>query len=191
MNLIGTKSIETNRLLLRKVKKEDAKEAYNNWCSSDKVSKYVFWEKHKNVEETKELFEMWERDYENLDTFRWIVEIKDTNELIGTIDVMGKKYFKYDVCEIGYCYGEKFWNKGYASESLKAVIKYLFEEAGFEVGYANHLSNNPASGKVMEKAGLNKEGILRGRMVDKNGIRNDLVSYSITKDEYLNKKETV
>ena len=189
MNLIGTKNLETERLILRKVKKEDSEEAYNNWCNSDKVSKYVVWEKHNNVQVTKELFELWENDYENLDTFRWIVELKDTHELIGTIDVMGKKYFKYDVCEIGYCYGENFWYKGYASERLKRVIEYLFEEVGFEVIYANHLINNPGSGKVMEKSGMTKEGILRGRMIDKEGIRNDLISYSITKDEYFNNKK--
>ena len=188
MNLIGTKNLETDRLILRKVKKEDATYAYNNWCSSDKVSKYVIWDKHENMDVTKELYEMWESDYENLDTFRWIVELKDTHELIGTIDVCGKKYFKYDVCEIGYCYGEKFWNKGYGTEILKRVIKYLFEEVGFEVIYANHMSNNPASGKVMEKAGMKKEGIFRGRTIDKDGIRNDLISYSINKEEYFNLK---
>jgi len=101
---------------------------------------------------------------------------------------MGKKYFKYDVCEIGYCYGEKFWNKGYASEALIRVISYLFDEIGFEVICANYMSNNPASGRVMEKLGMKKEGILRGRIIDKDGIRNDLVGYSITKIEYLNKK---
>ena len=189
MNLIGTKNLETERLILRKVKKEDAKEAYNNWCNSDKVSKYVLWDKHSDVNVTEELYEMWENDYQNLDTFRWIVELKSTHELIGTIDVMGKKYFKYNVCEIGYCYGEKFWNKGYASESLKRVIEFLFEEAGFEVIYADHMSNNPVSGKVMEKSGMKKEGILRGRMIDKDGIRNDLISYSITKDEYFDNKK--
>ena len=49
MNLIGTKNLETDRLILRKVKKEDAIEAYKNWCSNDMVSKYVTWDKHENV----------------------------------------------------------------------------------------------------------------------------------------------
>ena len=188
MNLIGTKNIETDRLILRKVTKVDALDAYKNWCSSELVSKYVTWDKHESVEITKELYEIWEKEYENPETFRWIVELKDTHEVIGTIDVMGKKYFQYGVCEIGYCYGEKFWNKGYATESLKAVIKYLFEEIGFEVIYANYMNNNPGSGRVMEKSGMKKEGVLRGRIIDKDGIRNDLISYSITNEEYFNLK---
>lgn len=48
------------------------------------------------------------------------------------------------------------------------------------------MSNNPASGKVMEKSGMKYVGNLRSRIIDKDGLRNDLISYSITKDEYFN-----
>lgn len=184
MKNIGTKNLETDRLVLRKIKKEDALEAYNNWCSSDVVDKYVVWQKHSSVNVTENLYEMWEKEYDDLTTYRWIVELKDTHELIGTIDVASKKLMHYGVCEIGYCYGEKYWKKGYATEALKAVIKYLFEECDADVLFANYMSNNPASGEVMRKSGMTFEGILRGRMIDKEGIRNDLGSYSITKEEY-------
>lgn len=185
MKLIGTKTLETDRLILRKIKLADYKEAYSNWCNNDNVSKYVVWNTHKNEEETKELFEIWVEDYKNLDTFRWIVELKETKELIGTIDVVNKKNIKYDSCEIGYCYGEKYWNRGYATEALKRVIKFLFEEVDAYIVFAEHLSNNPASGKVMEKSGMKFDGKLRQRFLDKDGIRNDLLCYSITKEEYF------
>ena len=48
--------------------------------------------------------------------------------------------------------------------------------------------NNPASGKVMEKAGMKFEGVLKSRVVDKDNKRNDLVSYAITKEDYFNKE---
>lgn len=187
MNKIGTKTIETERLILRKVKLEDYMSAYNNWCTNPKVAQYTTWEVHKNPEETKELFTMWEKQYEDLSVFRWIVEIKDNKEIIGTIDVpeSSRETNKFDVFEIGYCYSEKSWGKGYGTESLKAVIKYLFEEVGAEVVYARHLSQNPASGKVMEKAGMKYEGAQRGRYVDRYGVRNDMITYSILKEEYL------
>ena len=188
MKLIGTKKLETDRLILRKVSINDAENAYKEWCSSDIVSKYVLWNKHKNVDETKELFRMWEEDYNNLDTFRWIVELKDTKEVIGTIDVCNKKFLCFSSCEIGYCYGDSFWNKGYATEALKRVIKFLFEEVEVETIWADHASNNPASGKVMKKSGMTYEGIQRSRIIDKEGLRNDLISYSITKEEYYNRK---
>lgn len=186
MNFIGTKNIETERLILRKITKEDATSAYENWCSSDVVDKYVLWKKHESVETTKKLYEVWEKDYEDFTTFRWIVEIKDTHELIGTIDIASKKFLPYGACEIGYCYGEKYWSKGYATEALKGVIKFLFEECDAEVIFAEFMSNNPASGKVMKKSGMTFEGFLRKRIIAKDGIRNDLGSYSITKEEYYN-----
>lgn len=184
MKCIGTKELETERLLLRKVKVEDAPIAYSNWCSNEKVAKYTLWKKHKNVEETIKLFKIWEEDYNDLKTFRWIVELKENHDLIGTIDSPSKKFIDFGTIEIGYCYGEKYWNKGYATEALKAVIKYLFEECDAYIIFADHLENNPASGKVMQKSGMIFEGKLRGRIVDKDGIRNNLLYYSITKDEY-------
>lgn len=187
MKHIGTKNLETERLILRRLTKADAKEAFNNWCNSETVSKYVLWEKHKSESVTEKLYEMWEKEYEDLTTYRWIVELKETHELMGTIDVASKKLLPYGTCEIGYCYGEKFWGQGYATEALKAVIKFLFEECDTDTIYASYLSNNPASGKVMKKAGMIYEGMLRSRIIDKDNIRNDLGYYSITKDEYFNK----
>lgn len=61
------------------------------------------------------------------------------------------------------------------------------EEAIAQLVCAEHLENNPASGKVMLKAGMKYEGKLRSRIIDKNGKRNDLLTYSTTKEEYTNK----
>ena len=56
MKYLGTKTLETERLILRKIKIEDANLAYNNWCNSDIVDKYVLWEKHPNIDTTIELY---------------------------------------------------------------------------------------------------------------------------------------
>ena len=187
MKYLGTKTLETERLLLRKVNIEDAKIAYKNWRCSNVVDKYVLWTKHESVEETTNLYKKWIEEYEDNKTFRWVVELKENHDLIGTIDV-SKKFIAYGTCEIGYCYSDKYWNKGYATEALKEVMRFLFEQCEAELIYARFMENNPASGKVMEKAGLIYEGKERSRIIDKEGIRNDLINYSITRDEYLKKK---
>lgn len=189
MNLIGTKEIITDRLILRRIRDNDYIDAFNNWCSDPDVARYTLWRPHNNSDVTKKLYDMWIDEYKNNDTFRWIVELKDTEEVIGTIDVASKKFIDFGAVELGYCYGKKFWHKGYATEALKGVIKYLFDEVDLDIIYADHMSNNPNSGKVMKKVGMSYEGILRGRVFDNDGVRNDLISYSITKDEYLNNKE--
>ena len=184
MKFLGSKTLETDRLILRKIKIEDAPIAFNNWCNSDVVDKYVLWEKHKSVETTIRQYKKWIEEYNDEKTFRWIVELKSNHDLIGTIDVF-PRLIKSGSCEIGYCYSDKYWNNGYATETLKAVIKYLFEDCDADIVYAEFMENNPASGKVMEKVGMKYEGRLRSRVIDKDNIRNDLLSYSILKDEYF------
>lgn len=95
-----------------------------------------------------------------------------------------RKRDKFQTCEIGYNYGSKYWGNGYATEALKEVCRYLLDKVGYRLVEAQHISANPASGRVMEKAGMKKDGVLRQRQIDKiTGIVCDLVSYSITKDE--------
>ena len=80
---------------------------------------------------------------------------------------------------MGYCYGSKYWNKGYATEVLQIVIKYLKETAKVEKITACHLSINPASGKVMKKAGMIYDATLKEYRIDKKtNKRVDLVYYS-------------
>ena len=189
MNLIGTKKLETERLILRRLKAKDSKEAFDNWCSNPNVARFTLWDAHKDVSVTERLYSMWEKEYEFNDTFRWIVELKDTHELIGTIDVASKTFIKFGSVELGYCYGEKFWHKGYATEALKRVIRFLFDEVELDVLYADYMERNPNSGKVMEKSGMTYEGVQRGRVIDHDGIRNNIHSYSITKEEYLKNKD--
>jgi ribosomal-protein-alanine N-acetyltransferase len=82
--------------------------------------------------------------------------------------------------------GSKWWNKGYATEALKAVIDYLFISEDFYLIEAKYNSNNAASGKLLEKVGMLQDGVLRDRRLDKEtGRRNDLVICSIRKAEYL------
>lgn len=185
MKQIGTKNLETERLILRKITIEDAPYAYEHWCSNPSVCKYTMWDKHNSVEDTKKLYEIWEKEYEDPTIYRWLVEIKESHIPIGTIDVCSKKYLRFGTCEIGYCYDEDAWGKGYGTESLKAVIKFLFEEAEAETIYAEYMLLNPGSGKVMEKSGMIFEGTQKSRVIDKEGNRSDLGVYSLTKEEYF------
>lgn len=175
---VGTRTIETKRLILRKLDISDLEQVYNNWCSDPKVTKYVTWDMHKNIEQTKEYINfklgLYEKDYR----FDWVVVIKETNEVIGEIDAV-KQSLNYNLVELGYCYGSKYWNNGYATEALSAVIKYLKEVALVEKVTACHISTNPASGRVMQKAGMNYDATLKEYVVDKNTKeRADLVYYS-------------
>ena len=177
------KTLETNRLILRKINENDYKQAYELWCSRPAVTKYVMWNKHENENQTKEYFNTLIEEYNDNKTYRWIIELKEEHKVIGTIAI-SKKFINYQTYELGYCLSDYYWNKGIMTEAIKEVIKYLFEECNAETIWAEFLENNPASGKVMEKSGMKYEGVLRSRITDKEGKRNNLIVYSILKDEY-------
>lgn len=185
INDLGTKTLETNRLILRKFTKEDAEGMYNNWATDKECCKYLSWEIHKNIEETKEILNKWIEQY-NDNSYNWVVELKETKEIIGSISIV-KNHKKDLYCEIGYCYGSKYWNKGYATEALKRVIDFFIDECNLHLVEAYHISGNPASGRVMQKAGMHKDAVLRDRRINKyTNELNDIIIYSITKSEWKN-----
>ena len=113
--------------------------------------------------------------------------MRETGEVIGGIDVVDIIEFR-STCEIGYVLSKKYWNKGYMTEALKAVIDYLFNKVGFNRIQLRHLIDNVASGKVMIKSGLKYEGILRQYGIKNTGEYSDTAIYSILKCEYESKK---
>lgn len=156
--MTNTITLETERLILRKIEESDYKAIFDNWASDKEVSKHLTWETHKNYETTKEIVRKWLDDYDNDYTFRWIVTLKDNKIPIGMIDIM-KVDLAEEKAEIGYCYGQKWWGQGYASEALEKVLDYVGEEIDYL--YARHEKSNPASGKVMQKAGMLYSGTLK------------------------------
>lgn len=138
--------ILTERLILRPFKDGDAKAMYNNWTYDDRVAKYCRWYPHNNVSET-EMF----LNYCMGAEYCWAITLKDKDEPIGCIDIV--RMSEDNEPELGYVLGHDYWGKGIMTEVLKAVIAELFE-CGFKKVEACHNIDNPASGKVMEKAGM-------------------------------------
>ncbi|HEY8392736.1 MAG TPA: GNAT family protein [Capillibacterium sp.] len=87
------------------------------------------------------------------------------------------------MCEIGYCLSKRYWNQGIMTEALKAVIAYLIKEVGFKRVQAVHQVENPASGRVMIKAGMKHEGRLRGYVLNNRNELVDCEMYAILEDE--------
>lgn len=95
----------TERLILRKFKQEDSEKMFINWASDKEVSESAGFPCHKNEETTKEVIEMWIKEYNKDNSYNWVVELKETSEIIGNISVV-KLDERNEVAEIGYCYGK-------------------------------------------------------------------------------------
>lgn len=180
LNHKGTQAIETNRLILRKAQLEDAEAMFRNWSNDPEVTKYLTWPVHGNVEVTKTLLASWVASYEKDDYYQWMIVLKETGEPIGSICAgsMGRA----ESAHIGYCIGKAWWHQGIMSETLKAVMDFLFDEIGYHRVEALHDPNNPHSGNVMKKCGMKYEGTLRQADRNNQGIC-DACYYGLLKDE--------
>lgn len=85
--------------------------------------------------------------------------LAETNELIGAIGLTITQRFNH--AELGYWVGQPFWGKGYATEAAAKLLAYGFDALKLHRIHATHMIHNPASGRVMEKIGMRKEGLLK------------------------------
>ncbi|MFL0252583.1 GNAT family N-acetyltransferase [Clostridium neuense] len=179
MNGIGTQKIETDRLILRRFGIEDSAKVYKNWTSDSLTTRYLSWDTHENEAVTREYIKSKLSLYDNEFFFDWIVIRKEDYEPIGEISCV--KFSKFHrLCEMGDCYGSKYWNLGYGTEALKAFIKYMLKKVEVDIVIACHTESNAASGRIMEKAGMRKDAVLPNYFVNKEtGKREAQVYYSI------------
>ncbi len=181
MKNLGTQTIFTDRLILRKYTLEDAQDVYSNWASDDEVVQYLTWKKHADIDETRRIIKMWMTNYKNLDFYQWSIELKETSENIGSISVNSIDE-KIEAGEIGYALSKKYWNCGIMTEALIGVLKFLFEEVKLNRIEVRHSTENPASGRVAEKCGMKYEGTLRQANFSNFGITDTKVYLMLRKE---------
>ena len=181
MKKCGTQMLQTQRLILRRFVPEDAQAMFQNWASDPEVTKYLTWPAHDCLDTSKKVLADWIPLYEDGAYFNWAICPRETNRPIGAISVV-RLDEEVEAAEIGYCIGRRFWGQGMVPEALKAVMDYLFDEAGLGRVAACHDANNPKSGRVMEKAGMIKEGVLRQSAKNNQGIC-DAVWYAALKSD--------
>lgn len=146
------------------------------------MARYVLWESHRSVSETasfvRDLRVRIRAGYPS----SWVVSLRETGLVIGTI---GFVWYSTDnnAAELGYSFSREYWNQGYATQALHAVIDCLFSSLPLNRLEAQHDVRNPASGRVMQKCGLTQEGVLRGRIMNK-GEYIDTALYSILRSDW-------
>ncbi len=189
MNYIYTKPLYGKKLTLRRAEMKDAEKMFENWGRHDETTRYVLWETHGDVFDTRVFLRTWVNSYASSDVYRWVMEVNETNEPIGTISV-GSMNKLMGICDVGYSIGPAFWGKGYATEALFLVIKFLFEEVGAKKITASYMKENAPSGRVMEKCGMKREKILKNRNLGTSrNIRTDVIVCSLSREEYFARME--
>lgn len=170
--------LETERLRLREIVHRDAQEIFNCFSNND-VTRYYGQDPLTKVEQAEQFVEFFAKNYKEKRGIRWGIELIETEELIGTIGFNAWSP-KHKRAEIGYELQPQYWRKGYATEAVKKVITYGFDNLGLTRIGAVVFLENAASNELLIKLGFEKEGILRNNMYQ-NGVVHDTYVYSLVK----------
>ncbi|MCE2489065.1 MAG: GNAT family N-acetyltransferase [Anaerolineae bacterium] len=111
----------------------------------------------------------------------YAVTRKPEPALIGIISLRPQQGF---IAETGYWMGVAYWGQGYMTEALRAIIRHAFCDLHLQRIFAWHIGRNPASGRVMQKAGMRHEARLRQHVLHRGEVE-DQVYYGLLRDEYL------
>lgn len=125
-------------------------------------------------------------DYDAGREITWGICAREDGRVLGVISLRPVVAHRHG--EIGYWLGVPYWNQGYMTEAARAVLNYAFEKMELDRVYATHFARNPASGRVMEKIGMSREGCLRQHVL-RWGVPQDLVYYGILRGEWVVRRQ--
>lgn len=182
MDHLGTKRLETERLILRPFVPEDEAPMFRNWASDPVVTRYLTWPAHQSPDVTRMVIDKWVESYAQPNYYQWAIELKAIGEPIGSISGV-KTDEAIRTVEVGYCIGRPWWGQGLVAEAVRAFMAFFFDEVGMDRVVACHHPDNPNSGRVMLKCGMTFEGKWA-----KEGQDVDLCWYGIGREQYYQEK---
>lgn len=153
--MMKTPELETERLTLRQIREEDTDAIFNCWMQDEDVSRYMYWKASKDKYEAQKFVQFELGNLENDNWRRWVILLKETDELIGTCLI----YFNEEEnnWDISYNLGKAYWGKGYATEAMNRVMEFATNELAIKECIAIHAIENPESGRVIQKLGFKYE----------------------------------
>lgn len=178
----GTIKLQTPRLILRQFTLQDAQQMFDNYCNDPDVCRFVTWNEHGKVENTREYLKTFIDNYADNSLYRWAIVLKEINQVIGAIDAV-KVETQNKYVEIGWVLAKKYWNKGLMTEAGKTIVAYLFDQ-GFETIHAKFDARNIGSGKVMSKIGMYIAGLEKGVAYKNENEKVDLIHFELNKKNY-------
>ena len=181
-------TIHTDRLILRMVKRQDAKDLFE-LCKRPETSKYSLWHPHKTIDDTRALINYQIARYRKRECTFFVVEHKESGRVIGTCSYVSIED-NFKIVEIGYSILSDLWGQGYATEVADGLTGFAFDRIGAQRVYARVLPENGASSAVLQKIGFQYEGTLKKGYYFEGKV-SDVEVYGITDDAFYEmNKET-
>lgn len=178
MPVLQPVTIETARLRLRPMTERDIPAHYAVF-SDPEVARYWSRAAWNDIAQAEESIRTIMGRREDGSEARFGIELLAIGEMIG--DVGLHHFFEQNRrCEIGYALASKHWNQGYATEALRAAIRYGFDALELNRIEADIDPDNIGSGRVLEKLGFRKEGYMPERWLV-SGKFADTIIYGLLK----------
>jgi RimJ/RimL family protein N-acetyltransferase len=175
-------NLETDRLLLKELTWEDLDNIHRLHCYQA-VEEFNTIGIPKSVEDTRAIIRaaIEDRHVETRKQFGWGIFIKTTEDFIGEAG-MGLSADRFKIGEVHYSLVPDYWGKGYATEVVKALIRFGFENLSLHRIQAGVATENIKSIRVLEKAGMIREG-RRRKVLPIRGEWKDNYHYAIIEDD--------
>lgn len=174
-------TLYTRRLVLRELHLRDAEDLFAI-RGDPLVTRYNSGPAYERVEQAADLITAIQRAYEDHDEIRWAITFRGMQEVIG---ICGYNYWvRRDARgSIGYDLARVWWGRGIMTEAVNAIVQFGFEKLQLNRIEADTDARNPASGRVLEKAGFIQEGHQREHFYD-SGAYQDLLLYGLLRRDY-------
>ena len=168
----------TERLILRKPSKADVRPIYDGYARDPEVIRYLTFRRPRTEQDVEEFIERVLQGWDAGSMLTWAITLKPDGRVMGMIDVRLESH-----ANIGYVLAREYWNHGYMTEALRAVVQWAMRQPEIFRLWAVCDVENQASARVMEKAGMECEGILRRWAIlpNRSDLPRDCFCYSIVR----------
>jgi RimJ/RimL family protein N-acetyltransferase len=171
--------LETERLVLREFVADDVA-AVHEYASDPEVSRFMTWGPN-TFEATREFVATVIARPADGDEFGFAITLRDSGRLIGSVGI-GIWSNEHRRGELGYVLHRAYWSQGFATEATRRIVRYGFDEMDLHRIEATCHPDNRGSVRVLEKAGFQFEGRLRGHMQARGQWRDSLLYAAIRAD---------
>jgi ribosomal-protein-alanine N-acetyltransferase len=177
------RTLSSPRMVLRKILPDDIEEVFAIY-SNDSIFKHCGIIRKNNIEVVLKSIGHFERDFKKKARIKWGIALNGSEtKIIGIIEAMDFDH-KVNKVTIGYFLHPDHWHKGYSTEAVKILVRFLFEEAGVNRIQAEVMPKNIHSKKVLLNNGFLYEGTLRQATLWSGKGIVDLEMYSILASDY-------
>jgi [ribosomal protein S5]-alanine N-acetyltransferase len=163
-NMAPPQRIETDRLVLRIPALDDARALFETYTQDARVTRYVIWRPHTHIEQTLAFLKDCVAGWESGKRFPYVITLKNADNPVGMVDL----HIVESTVGIGYVIGRAYWGQGYVPEAIRAIVEWAFSQPEINRIYATCDVENKASARVMEKVGMQREGLLQKHSVHPN-----------------------